>query len=451
MLRVFAFRSRTGRRLGLASGESLYDLSAALERSGDSRASDEIALLRDGFFRRATLERLLSRGLPRLEGPVSFDLPVSRPPKILALVRNFAAHAAEMGGAAPDEPVVFAKLPSSLIAHGEPIEIPHDLFSRVDPEGEIAAVIGARGRRLSPEEAPALVAGWTTLNDVTAREIQARARAAGHPWLLPKSIDRFCPVGPFWAPTDCAGDVAGLGLETRVNGSVRSRARVGEMVHSPAGVISFLSRFITLEPGDLVSLGTPEGVAPIEPGDEVEVEVEKIGCLRNPVVREKCPAGAPPPPKAPLFDRLLPKALERIAAAGDPEALFRSVVGLLHDALPHFHWTGLYRLEGASLVLGPFRGKPTEHVRIPLGAGLCGQAAARGATVLSGDVTREANYLACSAETRSEIVVPFSVRGKVAGEIDVDGDQANAFDAADRVFLEAVAAALGARLERLGG
>ncbi len=156
---------------------------------------------------------------------------------------------------------------------------------------------------------------------------------------------------------------------------------------------------------------------------------------------------ADPAAKRAAYDRIA-RALEpRIAAAGDERALYEAAVEALH-ALPHFDWTGVYVLsEPGMLTLGPFRGAPTEHERIPVGRGICGRSAERDETVLVEDVAAEENYLACSLDTRAEIVVPIRVRGAYHAQIDVDSHTAAAFDAVDRKALEAIAGRLGQRIE----
>ncbi|HKE02021.1 MAG TPA: fumarylacetoacetate hydrolase family protein, partial [Planctomycetota bacterium] len=209
-------------------------------------------------------------------------------------------------------------------------------------------------------------------------------------------------------------------------------------------VIALLSRHTTLRAGDVIALGTPSGVSPLKPGDVVEVEVEGVGTLRNPVELAPAPATADKPR---LFAELLPRITEAIDTSRDGGDAFERVVDLL-DGLPHFHWTGIYRVEpDGSLGLGPFRGKPTEHVKIAPGKGVCGRAIAQDATVVVDDVTSDPAYLACSIETRSEIVVPIRAHGKPVAEIDVDSDAPGAFDARDREMLEAVASRLGRFLE----
>jgi 2-keto-4-pentenoate hydratase/2-oxohepta-3-ene-1,7-dioic acid hydratase in catechol pathway len=194
----------------------------------------------------------------------------------------------ELGGDAPAEPIFFAKLPDALCGPGDPVVIPRWLDTRVDHEAELALILGfddpdGRGRKdVIAADAPSLVAGYTALNDVTARKLQGQDREQKYPWLRSKSLDTFCPFGPFVVPSD-AIDGGDLQLTMRVNGEVRQQARTSAMVFSIGEALAAMSRVTTLRPGDLIAMGTPEGVGPVVNGDLMEVEIEKIGVLRNPV------------------------------------------------------------------------------------------------------------------------------------------------------------------------
>jgi 2-keto-4-pentenoate hydratase/2-oxohepta-3-ene-1,7-dioic acid hydratase in catechol pathway len=227
----------------------------------------------------------------RIDAPQRFSVPVPRPGKILCLAKNYTAHAKEFGAEAPREPIFFAKLPDTLAAHGEPVVIPHWLETRVDHEAELALVLGfhdpnARGAKyVDAAAAKALVAGYTPLNDVTARKLQGNDRDQKYPWLRSKSLDTFCPFGPFVVPAD-ALDASDLRVTMRVNGAVRQDSRTKHMVFSIEQALVAMARCTTLRPGDLIAMGTPEGVGPVVHGDVMEVEIEKLGVLRNPVVKE---------------------------------------------------------------------------------------------------------------------------------------------------------------------
>lgn len=204
------------------------------------------------------------------------------PKRIIALGRNYAAHAQETGHRPPKDPVFFMKATTSVIGPGEPVVCPPKV-GRIDHEVELAVVIGRGGRRISRARAMQHVAGYTILNDVTARDMQTRDMAASHPWFLSKSFDTFGPMGPCLTLPDEIPDPMQLGLELRVNGEVRQRSNTRHMLFDIPELIRRLSRYITLEPGDVISTGTPEGISPISPGDVMEAEIERIGVLRNPV------------------------------------------------------------------------------------------------------------------------------------------------------------------------
>jgi 2-keto-4-pentenoate hydratase/2-oxohepta-3-ene-1,7-dioic acid hydratase in catechol pathway len=201
-----------------------------------------------------------------------------QPTKILAVGLNYRAHAAESGHDVPSEPLLFFKPPSSVIGPFAPIVYPI-LSQQVDYEGELAVVIGQWTRNVSPEKAYDFVLGYTCGNDVTARDLQRR----DDQWTRAKGFDTFCPLGPYIV-TDL--DPGHLTIQTRVNGEIRQSTSTTDMVFSVAELISYVSQVMTLEPGDVILTGTPAGVGPLQPGDVVEVEIEGIGILRNPVVSQ---------------------------------------------------------------------------------------------------------------------------------------------------------------------
>ncbi|MEJ2219101.1 MAG: fumarylacetoacetate hydrolase family protein [Gemmatimonadota bacterium] len=204
----------------------------------------------------------------------------NRPSKIVCVGRNYVAHARELGNDTPERPLLFLKPPSALIGPGDAILLPRD-SERVEHEGEIAIVIGRRARHVSEAEALVVVAGFAALNDVTARDLQ---RLDGQ-WSRAKGFDTFCPVGaPGPAP---GGDWRALEVECRVNGVVRQHGSATDMVFGIPTLIAYVSRVMTLEPGDLIATGTPEGVGPLLPGDVVEVELPGVSAISNPVAAEE--------------------------------------------------------------------------------------------------------------------------------------------------------------------
>lgn len=200
------------------------------------------------------------------------------PTKIVCVGRNYAAHAAEHKAEVPKEPLIFFKPPSSVIGPGAPIVLTPQ-SKQVEHEAELALVIGQRCRNVSAGEAWNYVLGVTCGNDVTARDLQRQDSQ----WTRAKGFDTFCPLGPWLVTGLGESKVAALEVACRVNGKVRQRGNTGEMVFSPAQLITYTSAIMTLEPGDVIMTGTPAGVSPIVEGDEVEVEVEGIGVLKNPV------------------------------------------------------------------------------------------------------------------------------------------------------------------------
>jgi 2-keto-4-pentenoate hydratase/2-oxohepta-3-ene-1,7-dioic acid hydratase in catechol pathway len=284
----FAHRRRGVRHLGIVEprGEAL--------RWVDLGPRAELELLASGGLD-ATALLTLSRDATELDGEPEFAVPVARPGKILCLGKNFAAHAAEFGAAVPEEPIFFTKLVDALSPHGAPVVLPHWLDTRIDHEVELGVVLGfadpeRRGRKyVRAEHALELVAGYTVVNDVTARKMQGTDRDAKKPWLRCKSFDTFCPIGPWVVPRENAPRVADAGIRLWVGEALRQESRTSLMVVDVAHAIEYLSRHTTLRPGDLIAMGTPEGVGPIADGDRMVAEIDGIGRLANPVVRERAP------------------------------------------------------------------------------------------------------------------------------------------------------------------
>jgi 2-keto-4-pentenoate hydratase/2-oxohepta-3-ene-1,7-dioic acid hydratase in catechol pathway len=199
-----------------------------------------------------------------------------QPSKVVAVGLNYRDHAAETHNVLPAEPLLFLKPPTSMIGPDEVIVCPA-MSQQVDYEAELAVVIGRRVCKISPEEANGYILGYTCANDVTARDIQSRERHNSRA----KSFDTFCPLGP-WIVTDLSPD--DLGIKCRVNGVLRQDSRTSQLVFGVPALVSFISQVMTLLPGDVVLTGTPAGIGPLAPGDVVEVEIEGVGLLRNPVV-----------------------------------------------------------------------------------------------------------------------------------------------------------------------
>lgn len=199
------------------------------------------------------------------------------PSKIVCVGRNYAKHAAELGGEVPDEPLIFLKPPSAVIGDGDPIVVPAGV-GRVDFEGEIGVVIGLRARHVSADDAWSYVSAIVPVNDVTARDLQAK----DDQWTRAKGFDTFCPLGTP-VPLDEI-DRAELSVVTRVNGEIRQDGPASDMVFDIPTLVAFVSGIMTLEEGDVIATGTPDGIGPLSVGDEVAVEIGGVVTLTNPVV-----------------------------------------------------------------------------------------------------------------------------------------------------------------------
>jgi 2-keto-4-pentenoate hydratase/2-oxohepta-3-ene-1,7-dioic acid hydratase in catechol pathway len=215
--------------------------------------------------------------------------PVHDPQKIVCLGLNYRDHAAESGAPIPKDPVLFSKYPTALIGSGEPIVLP-PVSHEVDYEAELVIVVGRRGRNLRADEAPAYVAGYTVGHDVSARDWQLKKDSKQ--WMVGKTFDTFAPLGPVLVTADEVPDPHNLPIRLRLNGQTMQDSNTSQMIFRVGAILAYLSLVFTLEPGDLIYTGTPSGVGfarkPavfLKGGDVVEVEIEGLGMLRNPVVQ----------------------------------------------------------------------------------------------------------------------------------------------------------------------
>ncbi|SKB03942.1 fumarylacetoacetate hydrolase family protein [Aeromicrobium choanae] len=228
-------------------GDPLY---APLELTGEKLALEDV--------------RLLAPVIPRS--------------KVVCVGKNYVAHAAEMGGNVPEEPLIFLKPNTSVIGPGEPIFYPKQ-SQDVHFEGELAIVIGRICRNLTAEDAPKVIYGYTVANDVTARDLQAKDGQ----WARAKGFDTFCPLGP-WIETDF--DPSDVRVRTTLNGETKQDGRTSDMVFDVTTILQYVTSFMTLLPGDVVLTGTPDGVGPMQAGDHVAVTIDGLGTLTNPVVAD---------------------------------------------------------------------------------------------------------------------------------------------------------------------
>jgi 2-keto-4-pentenoate hydratase/2-oxohepta-3-ene-1,7-dioic acid hydratase in catechol pathway len=232
--------------------------------------SDDIRILRGTFF-----EDPIPTGEQVPLADVRLLAPIL-PSKLVCVGRNYAAHAAEWGMDVPEEPLLFLKPSTAVLGPGDPIQL-LPISKRVDYEGELAVVVGRLARGVRAEDAYRYILGYTCANDVTLRDLQKM----DDQWARAKGFDGSCPLGP-WIETDL--DPSEIFLQTRVNGEVRQQATTTDMVFGVAELIEYITEFMTLLPGDVLLTGTPEGVGRLSDGDVVEVEIDGIGTLSNPVV-----------------------------------------------------------------------------------------------------------------------------------------------------------------------
>lgn len=304
-MKLVTFATANGAEyLGALTDGGIVDLAAAARASGrmTSALTDAIAFLEAGSAARDAALFLVEWSLVRRDpatlidpGAVRLRAPVPRPPKILCLAGNYADHWRESGLAAPPKanrtPDVFSKPVTTVVASGEPVRLPGPICTAVDYEGELAVVIGRPGRNIPESRALDHVAGCTNYNDISGRQLtlpvqrEPNPRTAYFDWLIGKWFDSFGPFGPFLAIDEVA-DPQDLRIRTRVNGETRQDGWTGDMIFSVAETISWISRFVTLQAGDLIATGTPTGVGAttatyLRPGDVVEVEVDGLGILSN--------------------------------------------------------------------------------------------------------------------------------------------------------------------------
>ncbi|MEJ5310338.1 MAG: fumarylacetoacetate hydrolase family protein [Anaerolineae bacterium] len=285
---VLTFQTETGLALGVKTDAGIIDVQAAA-----TALNADIPVTPDAFYAQGldalpALQTFIST-LPATgawlldEAALVYGPCVPAPQKILCVGLNYRRHAAESGAKVPDVPVLFSKFNNALAAHGETIPIPRNVVE-IDYEVELAAVIGRPAKYIAEGAALDYVLGYCTANDISARELQMRTSQ----WLLGKTSNKFCPLGPYLVTADEVGDPQTLSIKSWLNGELRQNSTTADMVFSVAHIISYASRYMTLLPGDVILTGTPEGVILgmkdkvwMRPGDEISVEVEKLGKLTN--------------------------------------------------------------------------------------------------------------------------------------------------------------------------
>jgi acylpyruvate hydrolase len=284
-LKLLSFSPAAGEaeRLGLLHEERVLELAVL----GNDTPASMLDFVQQSRAYAESLRQMIARGWPQTGwhelSTIHIAPPLRRPGKIMAIGLNYREHAAEGKREAPSEPVIFAKFPTSVIAPAEEVRIPRQ-SQFVDYEVELGVIIGQRGRDIAPSAALDHVAGYTILNDVTARDLQRSDKQ----WVRAKSFDTFCPLGPYVVPADEWEFPPQRGIRLRVNGELRQESNTREMIFDVAYLVAHLSAAFTLEPGDIIATGTPSGVGfyrdppvALKDGDVVEAEIDGIGVLRS--------------------------------------------------------------------------------------------------------------------------------------------------------------------------
>jgi 2,4-didehydro-3-deoxy-L-rhamnonate hydrolase len=295
-MKLLSFKTGAGAHVGVALADGIIDLTAALAATHASlrEGASLLAMIQSGVdidtIGDESIGKLRAAGrldALRVANP-TFLPPVLRPSKILALALNYQEHINESNLSFYNEPIVFEKYPSNMIGHGDEIELP-PFPQTVDEEHELALVVGRECHHIGPAQAADFIFGYTICNDVSARDRQRERLKMGQPYSYAKNFKTFCPIGPWVVTRRELPDARNLNMEVRVNGASRRKGNTKDMIFDPYEVLAYCSDYTVMEPGDVISLGTFAGFKRIEAGQDVELEIERIGVLRNKVVAAKQP------------------------------------------------------------------------------------------------------------------------------------------------------------------
>jgi 2-keto-4-pentenoate hydratase/2-oxohepta-3-ene-1,7-dioic acid hydratase in catechol pathway len=293
-VKLLTFEKDGGQSVGASISEGIVDLTRALAATHPNvrEAGSVLSIIQSGIDIDAIGEESLARlrksgDLPRyLVTGFTWLPPILRPPKILALALNFQEHIDETKLSFFNEPIVFEKYAVNMLPHEGEIVLP-PFPQLVDEEIELAVVVGKDCRHIRPSQARDHVFGYTICNDVSARDRQRERARMGQPYAYAKNFDTFCPIGPWVVTKKEIPDPSNLAMEVRVNGQVRRQGNTGKMIFGVFEVLAYCSDYTQMEAGDVISLGTYAGYKELKAGDFVELEIEKIGVLRNRVVASK--------------------------------------------------------------------------------------------------------------------------------------------------------------------
>lgn len=290
-MKLVTFVNNKAERLGAVQSVDGKDWIVDLNLADSRLPATMVEFLAAGPEARKAAEAALRKSTPeqRMDPAKTAILaPIPRPGKIIGIGQNYLEHAKECDAPKPPFPIIFAKYANTVIGHGESIVIPRSV-EKADYEGELAVVIGRRGREIPERDALSYVAGYMPLNDVSARDWQNRTGQ----WVIGKTCDTFCPMGPALVTADEIPDPQDLRLRTIIGGEILQEGWTGDMIFSIAHLIADMSKVMTLEPGDVIASGTPPGIGAarnpprwLRPGDVVLVEIDGVGTLSNPVIAQ---------------------------------------------------------------------------------------------------------------------------------------------------------------------
>lgn len=297
-MKLLTFEEQGLQKLGIQTDKGIIDVEKTTENLGNTNVKTDIMeVIAGGKEAVRQLQEIVDKAVTEgkavwvdseemVWGPC-----VTKPEKIICVGLNYRKHADEMNAPYPEYPILFNKFNNTLTGHKREIPIPK-VTEKLDYEVELAIVIGKKAKYVSKEQALDYVFGYCTANDLSARDLQMRTPQ----WMLGKVGDGFSPIGPYLVTADEVGDPNNLQLKTIVNGEVRQNSNTSDMIFDCAEIVSYISQYLTLEPGDIILTGTPEGVVLglpeeeqryIQPGDTITVEIEKLGALTNYFVEEK--------------------------------------------------------------------------------------------------------------------------------------------------------------------
>jgi len=295
-MKLLSFASDGTVHVGAAVPEGIADLTRALAATHPKiRGADSmLSIIESGL----DIDTIGGQSLDRLRADRKLGdylvtnpewlPPIARPPKILALALNYRTHIEETNLSFFDEPIIFTKYSCNLIPHGAPIELP-PFPQMVDEEHELAMIVGRNCRHLRPHQAPECIFGYTICNDVSARDRQRERLKMGQPYAYAKNFASFCPMGPWIVTAKELPDPRNLKMEVRINGKVTRSGNSSGMIFDPYEILAYCSDYTPMEAGDIISTGTYAGDKRLKAGDTVELEIEKIGVLRNPVIAASKP------------------------------------------------------------------------------------------------------------------------------------------------------------------